>query len=50
MKKEPFVTIRNKLEEIAKHRIRLRFYLYDEKGIRENVKALKGSIFLESGL
>lgn len=39
MKKEPFVT-REQLDEIVKE-FPTPFHLYDEKGIRENVKALK---------
>ena len=39
MKKKPFVS-KNKLEEIIKS-YPTPFHLYDEKGIRENVKALK---------
>ena len=39
MKKKPFVTL-EKLEEIAKT-YPTPFYLYDEKGIRENAQALK---------
>lgn len=39
MKKEPFVTL-EQLEEITKT-YPTPFYLYDEKGIRENAKALK---------
>ena len=39
MKKEPFVTL-EQLKEIAET-YPTPFYLYDEKGIRENAKALK---------
>ena len=39
MEKKPFAT-REKLEEIAKE-YPTPFHLYDEKGIRENAKALK---------
>ena len=39
MKKEPFVT-KTQLDEIVKE-YPTPFHLYDEKGIRENVKALK---------
>ena len=46
MKKETFVT-KEQLEEIVKE-YPTPFHLYDEKGIRENAKKLKGGIFLES--
>ena len=39
MKKEPFVTL-EQLKEIIKT-YPTPFYLYDEKGIRENARALK---------
>ena len=39
MKKKPFVT-KEKLEEIVK-KYPTPFHLYDEKGIRENAKAVK---------
>ena len=39
MKKEPFVTL-DKLKEITAQ-YPTPFHLYDEKGIRENAKALK---------
>ena len=39
MKKKPFVTI-EKLQEIAQ-KYPTPFYLYDERGIRENAKAVK---------
>lgn len=39
MKKEPFVTF-EKLNEITE-KFPTPFHLYDEKGIRENAKALK---------
>ena len=45
MKKEPFVT-KEQIEEIVKT-YPTPFHLYDEKGIRENAKAVKRSIFME---
>lgn len=49
MAKVPFVT-KEKVEEIAS-KYPTPFHLYDEKGIRENVKKnLKKSIFLEQGI
>ena len=39
MKKKPFVTL-EKLQEITE-KFPTPFHLYDEKGIRENAKALK---------
>lgn len=39
MKKKPFVTL-EKLQEITE-KYPTPFHLYDEKGIRENAKALK---------
>mgnify|MGYP000791827808 FL=1 len=42
MKKKPFVT-KEKLEEIVK-KYPTPFHLYDEKGIRENAKAVKLSL------
>ena len=42
MKKEPFVT-KTQLDEIVKE-YPTPFHLYDEKGIRENVKALKEAL------
>ena len=47
MKKKPFVS-KNKLEEIIK-RYPTPFHLYDEKGIRENVKALKEAFSWNKG-
>lgn len=47
MKKEPFVT-KEKLEEIAKE-FPTPFYLYDEHGIRANVKALKDAFSWNPG-
>ena len=47
MTKKPFVT-KEKLEEIAAA-VPTPFHIYDEKGIRENAKAV-GSFFLESGI
>lgn len=47
MKKEPFVT-KEKLEEIAKE-VPTPFYLYDEHGIRANVKALKDAFSWNPG-
>ncbi len=47
MKKEPFVT-REQLDEIVKE-FPTPFHLYDEKGIRENVKALKEAFSWNSG-
>ena len=48
MNKRPFVT-KEQMEEIVKT-YPTPFHLYDEKGIRENVKASEGSLFLESGI
>ena len=45
MKKKPFVTL-DKLKEISAQ-YPTPFHLYDEKGIRENAKALKGGIRME---
>lgn len=47
MKKEPFVTL-EQLKEITKT-YPTPFYLYDEKGIRENAKALKGAFAWNPG-
>ena len=47
MKKKPFVS-KNKLEEIIKS-YPTPFHLYDEKGIRENVKALKEAFSWNKG-
>ena len=44
MNKVPFVT-KEKLDEIVKE-FPTPFHLYDEKGIRENVKALKDAKYL----
>ena len=44
MKKEPFVTL-EQIQEITKT-YPTPFHLYDEKGIRENAKALIPSIFM----
>ena len=48
MEKRPFVT-REQLEKIAET-YPTPFYLYDEKGIRENARAPESGIFLEQGL
>ena len=48
MKKKPFVT-KEQLEEIVK-KYPTPFHLYDEKGIRENAKAVKGSVCVEPGI
>ena len=48
MDKRPFVT-KEKVEKITKI-YPTPFHLYDEKGIRENVKALKEAFFMEQGL
>ncbi len=48
MAKVPFVT-KEKVEEIAS-KYPTPFHLYDEKGIRENVKNLKKAFFLEQGI
>ena len=42
MKKEPFVT-KEQIEEIVKS-YPTPFHLYDEKGIRENAKAVKEAL------
>ena len=42
MKKKPFVT-KEQLEEIVK-KYPTPFHLYDEKGIRENAKAVKEAV------
>lgn len=47
MIKKPFVT-KEKLEEIRKE-IPTPFHLYDEKGIRENAKALKEAFAWNKG-
>ena len=47
MKKEPFVTL-EQLKEIIKT-YPTPFYLYDEKGIRANVKALKEAFSWNEG-
>ena len=47
MKKEPFVT-KTQLDEIVKE-YPTPFHLYDEKGIRENVKALKEAFAWNKG-
>ena len=47
MKKKPFVTL-EQLQEITKT-YPTPFYLYDEKGIRENAKALKEAFALNPG-
>ena len=47
MKKQPFVT-KEQLEKIAQE-YPTPFYLYDEKGIRENVKALKEAFSWNQG-
>ena len=44
MTKKPFVT-KEQLEEIAKV-YPTPFHIYDERGIRENVRALKEAFFL----
>ena len=44
MKKKPFVT-KEQLEEIVK-KYPTPFHLYDEKGIRENAKAVKEACLL----
>ena len=46
--KKPFVT-KDKLTEIVKE-IPTPFHLYDEKGIRENAKAVQGGFCMESGV
>ena len=48
MKKEPFVT-KAQLDEIIKT-YPTPFHLYDEKGIRENMKALKEAFSWNEGL
>ena len=48
MKKKPFVT-KEQLDEIIK-KYPTPFHLYDEKGIRKNMQALKESICMESGV
>lgn len=45
MKKKPFVTL-EKLQEITE-KYPTPFHLYDEKGIRENAKALKEAFAME---
>ena len=47
MKKKPFVTL-EKLKEITKE-YPTPFHLYDEKGIRENAKALKEAFAWNKG-
>ena len=47
MKKEPFVTF-EKLNEITE-KFPTPFHLYDEKGIRENAKALKEAFAWNKG-
>lgn len=47
MKKEPFVTL-EQLQEITKT-YPTPFHLYDEKGIRENAKALKEAFSWNKG-
>ena len=47
MKKEPFVTL-EKLNEITE-KFPTPFHLYDEKGIRENAKALKEAFAWNKG-
>ena len=47
MKKEPFVT-KAQLDEIIKT-YPTPFYLYDEKGMRENMKALKEAFSWNKG-
>ena len=47
MTKKPFVT-KEKLEEIARE-YPTPFHLYDEKGIRENAKALKDAVAWNKG-
>ena len=47
MKKEPFVTY-EKLQEIVKE-YPTPFYLYDERGIRENAKAVQGAFSWNRG-
>ena len=47
MKKEPFVTL-DKLKEITAQ-YPTPFHLYDEKGIRENAKALKEAFAWNKG-
>ena len=48
MKKTPFVTL-EKVQEIAE-KYPTPFHLYDEKGIRENAQAFKGSFCMEQGI
>ena len=45
MEKKPFVTL-EKLQEIVKD-YPTPFHLYDERGIRENAREVKGSFCLE---
>ena len=45
MKKKPFVTLDQVKEMVKKYPTP--FHLYDEKGIRENARKLKKSIFME---
>ena len=45
MEKKPFVT-KEQLDEIVKE-FPTPFHLYDEKGIRENARAMKEAFFLE---
>ena len=47
MKKKPFVTL-EKLQEITE-KFPTPFHLYDEKGIRENAKALKEAFAWNKG-
>ena len=47
MKKKPFVTL-EKLQEITE-KYPTPFHLYDEKGIRENAKALKEAFAWNKG-
>lgn len=48
MKKRPFVTL-EKLKEIEEQ-FPTPFHLYDEKGIRENAKALKEAFAWNKGI
>ena len=48
MKKTPFVTLQQ-VNEICRQ-YPTPFHIYDEKGIRENARALKKSLFLEQRL
>ena len=48
MNKKPFVT-KEQLDEITARNFQPRYHLYDEKGIRENAKALKEAFSWNKG-